>query len=62
MSNIKLLYGTTNKAKIMVMENVVRDLAIELISLNELQNLLFWFPNPIQKRWKVFLWILYQKI
>ena len=36
MSNIKLLYGTTNKAKITVMENAVRDLGIELISLNDL--------------------------
>lgn len=30
MSNIKLLYGTTNKAKISVMENAVKDLGIEL--------------------------------
>ena len=29
MSNIKLLYGTTNKAKITVMENAVGDLGIE---------------------------------
>ena len=36
MSNIKLLYGTTNKAKITVMENAVGDLGIELISLNDL--------------------------
>ena len=36
MSNIKLLYGTTNKAKITVMENAVGDLRIELISLNDL--------------------------
>lgn len=36
MRNIKLLYGTTNKAKIAVMENAVRDLGIELISLNDL--------------------------
>lgn len=36
MSNIKLLYGTTNKAKITVMENAVRELGIELISLNDL--------------------------
>ena len=36
MSNIKLLYGTTNKAKITVMENTVGDLGIELISLNDL--------------------------
>ena len=36
MSNIKLLYGTTNKAKITVMENAVKDLGIELISLNDL--------------------------
>ena len=34
--HIKLLYGTTNKAKITVMENAVGDLGIELISLNDL--------------------------
>lgn len=36
MRNIKILYGTTNKAKITVMENAIRDLGIELISLNDL--------------------------
>ena len=36
MSKIKLLYGTTNRAKITVMENAVRELGIELISLNDL--------------------------
>lgn len=35
---MKLLYGTTNKAKIKVMENAVRDLGIELISLNDLDS------------------------
>ena len=36
--NMKLLYGTTNKAKITVMENAVRELGIELISLNDLNS------------------------
>lgn len=38
MIEMKLLYGTTNKAKIKVMENAVRDLGIELISLNDLDS------------------------
>ena len=35
---MKLLYGTTNKAKITVMENAVKNLGIELISLNDLDS------------------------
>ena len=42
---MKVLYGTTNKAKITVMENAVRDLGIELISLNDLNCEL---PNIIE--------------
>lgn len=36
MEYVKLLYGTTNKAKIAVMENAVKSLGIEIISLNDL--------------------------
>ena len=35
-NKMKLLYGTTNKAKIAVMENAVKSLGIEVISLNDL--------------------------
>lgn len=35
---MKLLYGTTNKAKIKVMEKAVRGLGIELFSLNDLNS------------------------
>lgn len=34
---MKLLYGTTNKAKITVMESAVRSLGIDIISLNDLE-------------------------
>ena len=35
---MKILYGTTNKAKIDVMKRVVKSLGIELISLNDLEG------------------------
>ena len=35
---VKLLYGTTNKAKLEVMENATKDLDIEIISLNEIEG------------------------
>ena len=33
---MKILYGTTNKAKVAAMENATKPLGIELISLNDL--------------------------
>ena len=38
MSKIKLLYGTTNKGKIEVMENATKTLGIELITLNDIEG------------------------
>ena len=38
MCNIKLLYGTTNKGKIEVMENATKTLGIELITLNDISG------------------------
>ena len=35
---MKILYGTTNKAKLQTMEATVKSLGIELISLNDLQG------------------------
>lgn len=35
---MKILYGTTNKAKVTIMENATRPLGIELISLNDLDE------------------------
>lgn len=35
---MKILYGTTNKAKLQMMEATVKSLGIELISLNDLQG------------------------
>lgn len=37
---MKLLYGTTNKAKLEVMKNATKDLDIEIISLNEIERAL----------------------
>ena len=38
MRNIKILYGTTNKGKLEVMENAIRTLNIEIITLNDIEG------------------------
>lgn len=38
MNKIKLLYGTTNKGKLEVMENATKNLGIEIITLNDIEG------------------------
>ena len=49
---MKILYGTTNNGKLQAMKNAVKDLDIELISLNDVDSAL---PNINERRCKLHL-------
>ena len=50
---MKILYGTTNKAKLQAMRTALESFDIELIGLGdiEMQFILFWTKNIIIPAW-----------